>query len=542
MKAVDDLSPPTALWWRKTAGVLLALRTIVLWVLWVSLVTVWVATLAAMSQSGSHGHWIGAGAVVCALILLAYAEGMEIAVADLSDVHPDQLSEPRLRRLLDEIHRARHFFYANRQAVVVLVISLMSLQIAYPWIYIPGLGQVSDYNASFWFSISLTTTTTLWFCQVLPKRLAVLNSELFLHQAAFLWPIIKAIGLLGLPNPSNQLLYFFERFTPYRRKRHLRPSPAAHYNVTSHIFGSSLDRIHVDISVDGSGMATLRKRFAVLFLHGRRTQHSERLYSHKAFSGAPQVRVVGLYVGQAPERLDQISDELDKLFETADASTSGIFTAAEGWSPHVETQIESDLFRGGAWASWTIWSSKPLPEAFWPREGHDEYMAALPMAVLIYEVELVVPESALASPHDARGYERIWPEYVATPCRRYSLRIEPAHKSDAVGLQGCDVRLIPGDISVPDETSRCTQLAISALDSQLDLRFPMQGAVYSIRWWNLSFSLLPSAAELPTKARRDPMKYGETDDPRTVAADRLPSSEIVAPPVAPGPFDGPEIR
>jgi len=46
----------------------------------------------------------------------------------------------------------------------------------------------------------------LCFCQVAPKRLALLNSERFLAQAKFLWPTIKAIGKLNIPGPSSFLV------------------------------------------------------------------------------------------------------------------------------------------------------------------------------------------------------------------------------------------------------------------------------------------------------------------------------------------------
>jgi hypothetical protein len=308
-----------------------------------------------------------------------------------------------------------------------------------------------------------------------------MNSELFLRQSAFLWPIIRLIGVLGLPDPSDQLVHLFQRFTAYRRRRHLHPSPAAHYNTTSQIYGFAFDRVHVEAVVGSRRAATIRKRFALLFLHGGRTLHSGSLYSASAFTSTPTVTVMGLFVGAVPERLETIHEELDAIFAGQSRPPAALFTQISDWPHQTESERDTDLFRGGELAKWTVRSLRPLPEAFWPR---DEQAAPIstPMVVLVYEVEFSLADYGLALRHGENGEEHIWPEYIDVPCRLLTLDVKPLRPTDTLVLQGCDVRLVPGEIALAEHTERCTQRSIAAHDGKLDLRYPLQGAVYSVRW------------------------------------------------------------
>jgi hypothetical protein len=500
---------------------ILKLRTSLLWVLESILVIVWVTTVASLFANGQAAHLGYAIAIVVSLYVLFFAEGLELAVADLLDKHPEQLGDARLQRLLQELQQCRDFFFGTRQVFVVLIISFMSLKTAYPWIFIPFIGQVSKHEALFWFSLTFTSLTVLWFCQVTPKRLAVMNSQLFLRQSAFLWPIIKLVGLLGLPNPSDQLVHLFERFTSYRQKRHLRPSPAAHYNSTSQIYGSALDRLHVEITVGDRRAATVRKRFAALFLHGSRAEHSGKMYSASGFSNSPAVKVVGLFTGAVPERLETIHADLDVIFSGQSAPASSTFTAIKDWPHRIESLLETDLLRGGQWAKWMIRSFRPLPEAFWPRDERAEPLS-MPLVLLVYEVEFELAEGALTSRQSQQGEEHVWPEYIDVPCRLYSFAARPLRSADSVALQGCDVRLLSGDIALPEETARCSWRAISAHDCQLELRYPLQGSVYSVRWWhNSTESAGGSIAEVPMAPRVTDSDREEKPDTRHPASSSM---------------------
>ena len=109
------------------------------------------------------------------MVILYCAEGIELAVTDLLDKHPSQLHDPVTARVLMEVQRLRDFFFAQRQVFVVVIIAFTSLVTTYQWLSVPGIGIVRDGGVRFWFSLVFTTLTILWFCQVTPKLLAVIN-------------------------------------------------------------------------------------------------------------------------------------------------------------------------------------------------------------------------------------------------------------------------------------------------------------------------------------------------------------------------------
>ena len=102
--------------------------------------------------------------VLFLLVVLYYAEGLELAIADLLDKQPEQLADDKVRVVLKEIQKQSGFFFAQRQLFVVAIIAFTSLiTSSYPWIYVPGLGKLSSHGIPFWFSLTFTTLTVLWF-------------------------------------------------------------------------------------------------------------------------------------------------------------------------------------------------------------------------------------------------------------------------------------------------------------------------------------------------------------------------------------------
>src|SRR5205085_10327497 len=104
---------------------------------------------------------------------------------------------------------------------------------------------------------------------------------------------------------------------------------------------------------------------------------------------------------------------------------------------------------------------------------------------LIYEVEFVVPESALNGSSD-EDFEQVWPEFFESPCRSYTLDLSRADFQHAIGFHYCDVRLRQGSIVLADEVGRCTELAVNASrGGSLKIEYPLQGATYTVHWCNL---------------------------------------------------------
>lgn len=176
------------------------LRKMLLWSTWGSLIAIWGATIADHCREGEFAPLLVVlFTIIPAWVVLYVAEGLELAVAARPN-HP----------VVSDVHR----FFARRQAVVVIVISYVSLVSEYPWIFVPGFGRLT-HPFPFVFSLSLVTLTTLWFAQVVPKRLAVIDPERFLS-APFTRPFLLAVDVLGavFDGPSDDLVRLATRGWP----------------------------------------------------------------------------------------------------------------------------------------------------------------------------------------------------------------------------------------------------------------------------------------------------------------------------------------
>jgi len=178
------------------------LRKVVLWATWVSLMAIWAATLEDLCREGAVTPLLVAlFTVMPAWILLYVAEGLELAVAAEGN-----------NPLVPDVHR----FFTRRQAVVVVVISYITLVTEYPWIYVPAVGRLTG-PFPFLFSFALVTLTTLWFAQIVPKRLAVMDPKRFLS-APWIRPLLVLVDALGavFDGPSDDIVKFFARDLPAR--------------------------------------------------------------------------------------------------------------------------------------------------------------------------------------------------------------------------------------------------------------------------------------------------------------------------------------
>lgn len=176
----------------------MTVRKLGLWVCWFVLVAIWFDTLLNLWLDGQARFIVFAALIIPCWLLLYFAEGLELAVAARVDADDSPVADP-------------HVFFTRRQAVVILTITFVSLATVYPWVQVPWIGRLGGVFP-FWFSLVFVALTTLWFCQVVPKRLAVLNPEGFLgsrHTQRFL-RIINIIGAL-FDGPSDDLVRFLAR-------------------------------------------------------------------------------------------------------------------------------------------------------------------------------------------------------------------------------------------------------------------------------------------------------------------------------------------
>ena len=188
--------------------------------LWISWFVLFAIYLTTVYKQNTYPSAVG---VFGLLLILYYAEGMEIAVATLADKQAEQISSVKAKKALQTIKRDTEWFFAQRQVFVVTIVTLMSLLTTFDTIYLPYYPDawpitkdtLSWINLPFLFTLSFTTFTVLWWCQVFPKRLALRNSVTFLHQSSLLMRPIKVIGALNLPGPADQLVWLATKYTSF---------------------------------------------------------------------------------------------------------------------------------------------------------------------------------------------------------------------------------------------------------------------------------------------------------------------------------------
>lgn len=452
------------------------LRSAALWLIWLGLATIWVATNWVNWIEGDYGPAVLALLDLGLLFILYFAEGIELAITDLLDKEPSQLRDPVTRRLLSEIQSKSGFFFAQRQVFVVVIISVLSLTTAYDWIQVPFYGRVTSSSATFWFSLLFTTFTVLWFCQVTPKRLAVINSELFLKQSATIWRLIKGISVFGLPDPSETLVRLIQRRSDFAEGRYLLPGRATHYDIAAHLLGFALDRLHTTITIAPDGSGTIRKRMLILFLRGHHAAVYGTLEAAAAFTTMPQMSVLGLYTLPAPERLETVAERLDAIFDGDQVADNLI----DQWAGRTEMSVLQDVVSRRHRAQWSV-EGQPLPESLWPADGPDAHTALVPMAALLCEVAGEVAPGCF----DVSGETDRLPEVMSLPCRTYTVSVVATGSADepakAIAVERCDVSLAGPGTEMADETLQLTRAAVSSRE-RITIAHPLQGAMYTVSW------------------------------------------------------------
>lgn len=470
---------------RKTLELLSHGRSLILWIIWAFLLVIWVATLWQHQKEHNPTPLLLAVISVILLVLLCFAEGMELAVADLLDKDASQVSDRRTRELLSVIQKNSGFFFAQRQVFVVIIVSFTSLATSYDWIYVPSHGEIRNQSVTFWFSLCFVTLTVLWFAQVTPKRLAVANSEAFLGYSRFVWTSIRAISLLGLPNPTDQLFYLAKRYTPFSHERMLLPSRAAHYNTSAHLYGFALDKLETNLSISRSETAAIRKKFLILFLYGHHAHVHGYIDSQSTFKEMPIITLKSMYVLPTPERLESLTDTFDAIFDEDSSALNrrGLENRISEWVGTVNVSIEdSDLEGDGQRAIWLI-EGQPLPESCWPELEDDK--SVRPLVAFLYEV---LVESDAGAFSEVEG-GTIWRETIGLPCREYYVSVTPFRDADLpyrdadlrITIRECRVTLGP-ETEIPEESHKLTRSAVSGKD-RLRVPYPIQGAEYSLIWW-----------------------------------------------------------
>lgn len=455
-------------------------RSLALWSLWVALLIVWVATLWVLARDGHLSYVLLAAVVIALLGVLYYAEGLELAATDLLDKEPDQLSNEGSRVVLRDIQARPGFFYAHRQVFVVTIIAFTSLTTSYPWLYIPFVGRTGTYDLPFWFSLVFTTLTVLWFCQVTPKRLAVINSDKFLVGSRFVWRLIKLVSVLGLPNPTDFLVAIAVKRFDYGRSRQLSPSRQFYYSLSSLLLGSATFATSTVITLGASGAASIERKFLLIMTHGEFGAIDGSLDTQSEFLVFPHLDVLGVYVAPVPENLNTYHADLKALFDT-DAPPPGSGLGANRlpeWAHNVEVHREEQL--SCERASWSI-EGEHLPERFWPSKSIDAAVGR-PFAALLYRVRAEVGPDSF--PHEQDNAS--WTEVIDQPCAICTIEIRAEPESNlAVVPTNVSVGLSASGIASPNESAKYRVQTIASR-GRLTVDFPLPGSFYTLSWRTLA--------------------------------------------------------
>jgi hypothetical protein len=303
---------------------------------------------------------------------------------------------------------------------------------------------------------------------VIPKRLAIMNSELFLDQSRPVWFLIRCVGVLGLPNLTDLMVELVRRHTPYRERRLLLPGRSAHYSVQARLYGYSLDRLTTSVTLERDGAVTIRKRFLFLLLHGA---HSGA-YGSIEMPGEPcrraRARVLGLYLAAVPEQLDALARDLDEAF--ADRP-SGLERVPLGdWRHEIEVRAEHSSD-----STTTVYCDirgESLPETFLDGQtsGGQPRLAAL-----IYELE------ARFRPDQSEACTS-WPETVELPCRLLTIEARAAAGARvAIAAREVSVTMSQAHIERAGESTRLSLQALANRGTTV-IAYPLVGATYALHW------------------------------------------------------------
>jgi hypothetical protein len=180
-----------------------------LFVSWVVLTIVWLASTAYSVAHGNPTAAVTAAGAVALLTLLCLMEGLEVAVIDSwQDVWPGQ-STSNLARWL----AARQLFVASIVTAATLLANREVLVVPFTSL------KTTDGFALGLFDLAWTTFTVLWFAQIMPKHLAAMNPRRYVqHCQSTLFPFVDFVRKVGVSLPGEWTAYLLEYQLAWRAK------------------------------------------------------------------------------------------------------------------------------------------------------------------------------------------------------------------------------------------------------------------------------------------------------------------------------------
>ncbi|MHC1560806.1 hypothetical protein ACR9E3_17750 [Actinomycetospora sp. C-140] len=173
-----------------------------LFVAWLILTILWVASIVHALGEGSVGPLIRGIIAILLMLLLAVMEGLEVAVIDSwSRIYPDRPQS------------ALAGWLAARQLFVALIVTTATVLAEPESVPLPfGNGEGITGNGLKAFTIVWTTITVLWFMQIGPKHMAAINPDRYLRGTQPLFfPVVAFVDKLGVAKPAVAIAKIVEK-------------------------------------------------------------------------------------------------------------------------------------------------------------------------------------------------------------------------------------------------------------------------------------------------------------------------------------------
>jgi len=405
------------------------------------------------------------------LFLLFLLEGYESAYGDLRDKDSMQVSEG-LRDFLVEMQKQDRVFIGQRELFVVVGITLITLATSFRYIVLPFLGRVETHGIPGAFGLVFTSLMVFWFASVASKMLALENPQAFLKCCKPLWRLIKKPGWDSFLAPSETIVAYISRKSPFNKKQKLAPSRPTFYDSSLRRYGKALDSFRQEIVIKRDGSCAIKARGLLWITHGEWNNFKGHINLDKQ-NVALEAQKTPVKVLTGPDlngSREQAYRCLDGLFETGSPGM-GIEVVEKVKGQLEPTQDERGLL-------WTIHTTVDLPEGLAQVSGQGNLATTADGALVFYEVEARSKDPVFDLGKEQDG----WMHTLDCPCRKYSLTITLEADADE-DFAVPKAEFVFEDKTHLGETKRLSDaLRYESKNLRLNLDYPLTGGTVKLSW------------------------------------------------------------
>src|ERR1700730_488318 len=304
-----------------------AFRWIIPKTLLVTILMIWFATVKA--EHGWENFVLDFILISFLLVVLFFAEALEIAYTFLSDKNPDEFgpvdgtSMKEMRKRPDQVYEAREW-------LVIAIIVLVTLSTEFDRVYFPFLGEVPNLQIPFngWhltvksthvFSLLFTTLPIIWFAQGPAKKVGLAASQQTLVNSKWVWWIIKKVGAVvevtGLNRPAEFVAAKLLK-RGFTSKDSFSPSDQGFFLAALQRYGFALHDLSITIQLHDHGACTVRQKFALYLVRYPRSTFFRQMRFPGSEALAPELFTVRGYECEAVgAKYEDICNLLNQISE-----------------------------------------------------------------------------------------------------------------------------------------------------------------------------------------------------------------------------------